>query len=346
MLPIPTTFDIAILLATAAKLTWPVTFAPVNDVNPAPFAVMLVTDKVFVLLLNVKLALAPNAFALLNWTCVLIPAAFVVNAYGSPLAYNKWSVLTLPAVTLPVTDKLLNVPTEVIFGWAFAVTVPAVDALPIKVPTTVPNTLPNTLPVNVPVTLPFKLPVKVVAFTLPAVILPVTDKLLNVPTLVILGCAFVVTVPAVTAKLALPLIFPIILVAVILPLTTTPLPVITNTLLFPPTLAVIFPPLVVTYRLLLPLLIPLVPLPGGNQDNDPDPSVLNTYPDPPPVMVILPTGPKSLKPVTVKLGIVTVSVVLSKVKLSLPPNAPSLLYWTVVFAPTGSPPPVKGCPLA
>ena len=37
---------------------------------------------------------------------------------------------------------------------------------------------------------------------LPEVILPVTAKLVNVPTLVMLGCAFCVTVPAVFAELA------------------------------------------------------------------------------------------------------------------------------------------------
>jgi hypothetical protein len=56
--------------------------------------------------------------------------------------------------------------------------------------------------------------VNVVAETLPAEILPVTDKLESVPTDVILGCAAVVTVPAVVA---LPLIAPINVVADTLP---------------------------------------------------------------------------------------------------------------------------------
>ena len=43
-------------------------------------------------------------------------------------------------------------------------------------------------------------PVKI----LPLVVLPVTLKLVNVPTLVMFACAFVVTVPAVVAEVAVP----------------------------------------------------------------------------------------------------------------------------------------------
>ena len=64
---------------------------------------------------------------------------------------------------LPVTVKLVNVPVEVIFGCAAVVTVAAE-----------------------PVALPVNAPVNVVADTLPALILPVTAKLVSVPTLVIL----------------------------------------------------------------------------------------------------------------------------------------------------------------
>jgi hypothetical protein len=45
--------------------------------------------------------------------------------------------------------------------------------------------------------LPTKLPIKLLAETL-----PVTDKLERFPTLVMLGCAFVVTVPATVAMFA------------------------------------------------------------------------------------------------------------------------------------------------
>jgi len=55
--------------------------------------------------------------------------------------------------------------------------------------------------------------------TLPILALPVTDKLANDPTLVILGCAFVVTVPAVVAA---QLITPVNVVADTLPAVILP----------------------------------------------------------------------------------------------------------------------------
>ena len=50
-----------------------------------------------------KLALALNELLLLNWTCVLLPAALVVNTYGVPFAYKILSVLRVPVVVLPWT---------------------------------------------------------------------------------------------------------------------------------------------------------------------------------------------------------------------------------------------------
>ena len=64
---------------------------------------------------------------------------------------------------LPVTFNDVNVPTLVIFGCALDITVPAVVALPVK------------------------LPVNMFAVTLPAVTLPATLNVVNVPTLVIFG---------------------------------------------------------------------------------------------------------------------------------------------------------------
>ena len=90
-------------------------------------------------------------------------------------------------------------PTLVIFGCAAVVTVPAVVAL---------------------VAAPDNAPVNVVADTLPALMLPVTAKLVSVPVLVMLGCALVVTVPAVVALpavVAAPLNAPVNVVALTLP---------------------------------------------------------------------------------------------------------------------------------
>ena len=133
----PETLAPATLFAVVANVTAPVTFAPVKLVKLAPLALILVTLKVFVDVSKVKFALPANAFALLNCTWVLVPAAFVLNTNGAALLYNKLSVFTLPADTLPVTDTLVSVPTLVIFGCAFVVTVPAVVAIlavPYKVP--------------------------------------------------------------------------------------------------------------------------------------------------------------------------------------------------------------------
>jgi hypothetical protein len=69
---------------------------------------MLVTERVFVPLLNVKFALPANAFASLNWTCVLAPAALDVKTYGDPFAYKRLSVLTAPAVKFAVTETFAN----------------------------------------------------------------------------------------------------------------------------------------------------------------------------------------------------------------------------------------------
>ena len=83
----------------------------------------------------------------------------------APVAEINPAVLRLPPCTLPVTLKLLSVPTEVIFVCAAVVNVPTI---------LVPDRLPE-------------------------VILPVTAKLVNVPTDVMLACAAVVTVAAVVA---------------------------------------------------------------------------------------------------------------------------------------------------
>ena len=114
--------------------------------------------------------------------------------------------------------------------------------------------------------------------------------------------------------------------AVTLPVIIKPVLVIVNTLAVPPTPAIIFPLDNGIIKLLVPLLIPLVPLPGGVQYIVPLPSVVSAYPDPPPPIVILVTGPKLLKPVIFKLGIVTNCVVLSNVKFALPSNSELLLY--------------------
>ena len=98
-------------------------------------------------------------------------------------------------------------PTLVIFGCAFSVTVFA---------------------------LPSKLPTNVVAITLPALMFPITSNAIKLPTLVIFGCALSITV------FALPDIFPTNLLAITLPSTRIPLVEIVNMLGTPPIPATIF----------------------------------------------------------------------------------------------------------
>ena len=81
-----------------------------------------------------------------------------------------------------------------IFGCAAVVTVPAVVALVAF--GTVPVTLAPAIALR-PLPLPVKTPVLAVNAT--AVTVPLTPNDVSVPTLVILGCAAVVTVPAVVA---------------------------------------------------------------------------------------------------------------------------------------------------
>ena len=150
-------------------------------------------------------------------TLVILVCAAVLSVPAIPVA------LTLPPEILPVTAKLVKVPTLVMLGCAAVVTVPAVVAAPVSAPTNdvlvtlarpatvvtvVPRVnavLPNvtavlanlawaSVPVEIFVALilltfapdPFRVPTK-----LPPVTLPVTAKLVKVPTLVILGCAAV-----------------------------------------------------------------------------------------------------------------------------------------------------------
>ena len=134
---------------------------------------------------------------------------------------------------MPLTLNEVNVPTEVIFACALAVTYCANPTLPVTLdplmfvnPAPLPvNTLPVTLPVTLRsvITLPvklilvvlilpeFTLPVAltmpvftlalmtlplaltITVLTLPEFTLPLTLKLVNVPTLVMLACALAVT---------------------------------------------------------------------------------------------------------------------------------------------------------
>ena len=129
---------------------------------------------------------------------VMLPVVTVrlvpVNAppVMAPVAEIRPAVRILPPCTLPVTDKALKVPTEVILVCA------AVNSVPVRL---VALTLPA---VKLPVAL-INPPVNMLApVTLPLELIAPEFNEVNVPTDVILGCAAVVTVPAVVAEVAEP----------------------------------------------------------------------------------------------------------------------------------------------
>ena len=98
--------------------------------------------------------------------------------------------LTLPPATALAVAAKDTCPLTFAPATAFAVV--ANDTAPVTLlPTIALSPLP--LPVNTPV----------LAVNAGAVTVPLTPKLVNVPTLVMLGCAAVVTVPAVVALVAL-----------------------------------------------------------------------------------------------------------------------------------------------
>ena len=149
----------------------------------------------------------------------------------------------LTPVIVPLTPKLVSVPTDVTLGCEAVVREPAnvvattpvapklptlLLPVPLKLPTCkVAVTLPN-VPLPVADTMPpvtklpaVTLPVAVInpaVPKLPTLAFPDTETAVNVPTLVILGCAFVVTVPAVVALVAAPLNAPTNVVAYNAPL--------------------------------------------------------------------------------------------------------------------------------
>ena len=102
--------------------------------------------------------------------------------------------LTLPASTLPVTSKLVKVPTLVIYGCAFVSTVP-VKLIKLAIPVTVRLDV-----VKFAVAVIFSTanadPAPPLSITRPpTVAIPVTTRLPRLPTVVMFGCDAVCNVP-------------------------------------------------------------------------------------------------------------------------------------------------------
>ena len=238
-LPVTLTLDNVptdVMLGCAAVVTVPAVVAEVAAPVKAPTNVVLVTlvkpATVVTVAPSVSAVLPSVTAALAKRACAKVPALMLVALIAVTLAPDPFSVpMKLPDEVLPVTARALSVPTDVILGCAFVVTVPAVVAAPVKAPTNVvlvtlvsPATVVTVAPsvsavlprvtaalaslacasvpelilvAEIAVTLapdPFSVPMK-----LPDVVLPVTARALSVPTDVMLGCAAVVTVPATVA---------------------------------------------------------------------------------------------------------------------------------------------------
>jgi hypothetical protein len=194
-LSVPTKLPDVVLPVTASELNVPTeVMLGCAAVVTVPAVVALVTDIEYD---PVNLALGT------------VPDAKLVAFRLETLAPDPFSVPTkLPEVVLPVTANAVNVPTEVMLGCAAVVTVPAlvtdIEYDPVNLALgTVPDAKLVAFRLETLAPDPFNVPTK-----LPLVVLPVTASELNVPTEVMLGCAAVVTVPAVVALDTVPVTLP------------------------------------------------------------------------------------------------------------------------------------------
>ena len=220
----------------------PIILAPVK-LPPVPAPIIKLPVMFAVPATFIPVPVTTTTLALPTALKLIFPFADGILTFEFPFANTPTK---LPDVVLPVTLKLVNVPTLVILGCAAVITVPAVVALPDKAPTNVVaviDALPKlalilvlitadefpfadeaenvgytvvavdvfcnnadalvaevALP-TVPVTLaptnelnPLPLPVNTPVFAVNAapVVVPTTFNDVNVPTLVMLGCAAVV----------------------------------------------------------------------------------------------------------------------------------------------------------
>ena len=180
----PTTFNVPAILAPV----------PVTTIVVVPLALILTLPlDTGILTLLVPLLIPAELIAIqLN-----PPDPFVCSTY--PLEPPVIVTLpTAPKLLVPDTVKLVNVPTDVIFGCAAVVNVPVNKLAPI-VPELAYIFAAVMFAVNVPAAEPI----------LPTLALPETVRLVNVPVLVMLGCAAVVSVPV--SVFALKLLTPVIL---------------------------------------------------------------------------------------------------------------------------------------
>ena len=191
---------------------------------PVNVVALILPAVILPLTLRVPLIFAPE-FVITNTLLtpltpiVTLPLGLVISTLLDP--FTILSTTILPAVKLPVTERLPNTALPTAFK------LPVVKKLP-------------------PVILPVAVIIPAVLI-LPILALPDTLNVINVPVLVILGCALVITVPAVVALETVPVTLapailrldkllpsPLIYCAPIVPVLAYTLP----TVIFP---AIIFP---------------------------------------------------------------------------------------------------------
>jgi hypothetical protein len=200
---VPAVVALPALTAYVALATVPVTLAPTIELNPFPLPVN--TPVLAVMFAAVTVPLTPNPVSVP--TDVILPCAAVVtvpavvaapdnaptNVVAVIEALPKLALILvlITADELPFADDVVNVGYAVVEVDVFCNSADALVAL-----ATVPVTLAPTSELN-PLPLPVNTPVFAVMFA--AVIVPFTPSDVNVPTLVMFGCALVVTVPYVPA---------------------------------------------------------------------------------------------------------------------------------------------------
>jgi hypothetical protein len=154
---------------------------------------ILPPEPVVLMLFAEMLPDAINVFADITLTLDILPPLPDVTIFPTvalPVTFNVPATLT----PVPVTIKMFALPATLVVTLPFAVTTTLLLPFTIELPAL------TVMPVN-----KLPLPLKKFAVTrlpklaLPDVMLAVTAKLLNVPTLVMFGCAFVYTVLAINA---------------------------------------------------------------------------------------------------------------------------------------------------
>jgi hypothetical protein len=170
-----------------------------NDEVDVVLVVIEAALTILALTVAVLIVAVLTAVKMLAFPATKLPVACIVSPLNIPFDVTLPGIIFPVEEMLPVTVKVTSAPTLVILGCAAVVTTPAVfakTALEI-LPTMVPKIFP---PDMLPVT--DKLPPEIFPTTakLAPAMFPTTARLFNAPTLVILGWAEDVTVPAVLEK--------------------------------------------------------------------------------------------------------------------------------------------------